>query len=495
MSADLRKRKEYGDWQTPLLLARQAVRVLKEFSPSPGTIVEPTCGRGSFLLAAHEEFPGVPLFGFDINPEHVAECRRLLPDPLVEISVEDFFHADWRRRFESLAQPVLVIGNLPWVTNAAIGQLGGGNLPEKSNAEALRGMDARTGKSNFDVSEWMLRRLLTALHASRGALGILCKMSVVRRVLSSFASELGEGRVEVRRIDAHEAFGASVDAALFLARASESRPAPGQTALVPVFASLSASRCESEIAFEGGRLINNLPAFHATRRFDGFCLPEWRSGVKHDCGSVMEFRRVDGALVGADGARLTIEPEYVYPLLKSSDLANGRLRPHRAMLVTQRRLGEDTSRLQAAAPLTWKYLTDHRGRLAARGSSIYRGQPEFAVFGVGDYSFAPWKVAVSGLHKRLAFQVVGPEAGRPVVFDDTCYFLPFSTREDAENAVQALRSEPARDFLHARIFWDSKRPITKEVLQSLDLRALQKHLRLPVADHVFAPAGRRRRLF
>jgi len=37
------------------------------------------------------------------------------------------------------------------------------NLPKKSNFQGLRGLDARTGKSNFDIAEWMLIRLIEAL--------------------------------------------------------------------------------------------------------------------------------------------------------------------------------------------------------------------------------------------------------------------------------------------------------------------------------------------
>jgi hypothetical protein len=101
------------------------------------------------------------------------------------------------------------------------------------------------------------------------------------------------------------------------------------------------------------------------------------------------------------------------------------------------------------------------------------------MFGIGDYAFAPWKVAIAGLYKKLAFVLVGPHEGRPVVFDDTTYFLPFDSEQSARLAHEALTSSLSADFLHARIFWDDKRPINKRVLQSLDLSALQRSLRGP----------------
>jgi hypothetical protein len=140
--------------------------------------------------------------------------------------------------------------------------------------------------------------------------------------------------------------------------------------------------------------------------------------------------------------------------------------------VTQRALGEDTAALAQGAPRAWKYLMRHRTVLDARKSAIYESQPPFAIFGVGSYSFAPWKVAISGLYKRSTFTVVGPHRGRPVVLDDTCYFLAFDDEARAQRAAEALRSEAASDFFASRIFWDAKRPINKGILQALDLQAL-----------------------
>jgi hypothetical protein len=104
------------------------------------------------------------------------------------------------------------------------------------------------------------------------------------------------------------------------------------------------------------------------------------------------------------------------------------------------------------------------------------------MFGVGPYTFAPWKVAVSGLYKRFAFSLYGPEEGRPVVLDDTCYFLSFADEAPARAALRALQSAEAQDFFESRVFWDEKRPIRKALLQSLDLRRLTARLHAPVIE-------------
>ena len=157
-------------------------------------------------------------------------------------------------------------------------------------------------------------------------------------------------------------------------------------------------------------------------------------------------------------------------MLKSSKVANSsEIKPDRWMLVTQRHIGEDTAPIRQDAPKTWKYLCDHAERLNRRASIIYKGRPAFSIFGVGEYTFAPWKVATSGFYKNLEFKIVGPLGKKPVVFDDTCYFLACDKEEEAKALADFLNSTPVREFYNSLIFWDAKRPITVEILSQLRL--------------------------
>lgn len=170
--------------------------------------------------------------------------------------------------------------------------------------------------------------------------------------------------------------------------------------------------------------------------------------------------------------KVELEPDFLFPLLKCSDLANGRTEPERFVLVTQTRVGEDTSGISTKAPLTWNYLDSHRRLFEARKSSIYASRIPFALFGIGDYSFAPWKVAISGFHKTPRFVRVAPWQDKPVFFDDACYFLPFQNLEETEAVADILNSEPCLRFIASLLFEDSKRPITVELLQRLNLYAI-----------------------
>lgn len=468
-------RQEFGDWQTPLALARAALgRVARLIPEPPQVVLEPSCGEGSFLMAAADQFESARLVGLELVPHYAEAARGRLPGARTSLTVADFFKVDWRAQLGALSGSILVTGNPPWVTSSALGALGSTNLPAKSNFKGLSGYEALTGKSNFDVSEWMILRLLEALQGRTATLAMLCKSAVARRVIEFAAARAwGLGPGGLFKIDAMQHFGAAVDAVLFVCHTGRSAGAQW-----PIYPALEAERPSSAMAVVGGAIVASSEALERTAHLAGRCEPEWRSGIKHDCAKVMELAVTGDGYANGLGERVDIEAELVFPLLKSSDVANGVTEPLRAVIVPQRTLGEDTHGLRARAPEAWSYLARHRARLAARKSSIYRGQPEFAIFGIGPYSFAPWKVAVSGLYKRCSFVLVPPHGGRPVMFDDTCYFLPYDREEEARAAILALRSPLARDFLFARIFWDAKRPINKATLQQLNLQALLAELRV-----------------
>ncbi|MFV8756291.1 SAM-dependent DNA methyltransferase [Nannocystaceae bacterium ST9] len=423
-------------------------------------VLEPTCGVGEFLVAAGSAFPDAALLGFEVSPDHV-EVARARVDPRARIALADCFTTDWPRVIAELPEPLLILGNPPWVTNAALGSLGSTNLPEKHNEAGEVGLDARTGKSNFDVSEWLLLRLLAATQGRDATLAMLCKSSVVRRLLGHAARRGWSLAGEVRAIDARRHFAASVDAVLLIVRPGEPR--------WRWYASLDAATPERTLGVIEGVIVD---LDRANADLAGDSAIAWRSGIKHDCAKVMELRKREGHWINGFGDRVEIEPDLCFPLLKGSDLANARLTSERRMIVTQARIGADTAGIRERTPRTWEYLQSHREAFESRKSSIYRGQPEFSVFGVGEYTFAPAKVAIAALYKRLDFVVIDSCEGKPIVLDDTCYFLPCERRDRAEAIAAALAGPRAREFLDARVFWAAKRPITKALLRSLSLDKL-----------------------
>ena len=469
----LKAKIEFGDFQTPAALAKEICGLLRRQRVVPEFVLEPTCGTGAFLVAAAETFPRAALRGCDINPDYVqqaaAELAHIGAALRATVGCQDFFAHDWESELQQLPGVLLILGNLPWVTNSAVAAINGSNLPAKENFLGLRGLAARTGKSNFDISEWMLIRLVRALRGRKAVIAMLCKTGTARKLLR-YAWQ-NDGRISeasLYRIDATAHFGASVDACLLVARTGSAGPMEAD-----VYESIAALKPAGHIGLAGQDLVADIRTYRELQHLEGLCPFQWRSGVKHDCADVMELRpSANGTVENKLGERVKLETDYLYPLLKCSDLSNGRLLPKRLVLVTQRGVGGDTSGIANSAPQTWRYLQSHSEKLAARKSSIYKGRVPFSLFGIGEYAFAPWKVAVSGLHRPARFQVIGPFQSKPVFLDDTCNYLSFEDEASAQLVADVLNSVACQQFLQSLIFTGSKRPITVELLQRLNLSAI-----------------------
>ena len=185
----------------------------------------------------------------------------------------------------------------------------------------------------------------------------------------------------------------------------------------------------------------------------------------------------DGVFKNKLGELIELESNYIYPLWKCTDLFHGKLNLKRGVIVPQKKVGEETSYLQQVAPKLWDYLHCHIDKFDKRKSSIYRGKPAFSIFGIGEYSFYLYKVAISGLHKEPRFRVITPVNNRPVMLDDTCYFLPCNSLEQATTLSNLLNSSICLQFLLARTFVDAKRPITKKLLQCINIDVLFDYLK------------------
>lgn len=469
---------EFGDFQTPINLAREVCSLIVRTGVRPASVLEPTCGIGSFLQAALEIFPEtLCVFGFDINELYVEQARRVAtsvasPTTVVKVRQSNFFLTDWSDIIEALPQPILVIGNPPWVTTAELSTLNSNNLPAKMNLDNLRGIEAVTGRSNFDISEWMLRRNLEWLDGKNGILAVLCKTVVARKVLLyAWRNDLTVTSSSLYNLNAQKYFGVSVDACFLLVQTSRTS---GRKECM-VYDSLRSKQPTGVFGLREGMLVADIKSYEKWKCLVGKGLLGWRSGIKHDCSKVFELRFDNNRFVNGFGESVDIEPEVLFPLLKSSDLA-AHMAPRRWLIVPQQRMDRNPNHLQVEAPKTWSYLMAHAHLLDKRMSLIYKNRPRFSVFGVGPYSFAPWKVAISGLYKKLDFRPVPPFQERPVVFDDTCYFFPCKSGREQDSLYELLMSTPAREFFSAFIFWDSKRPITAQILNLLDLGVLARVL-------------------
>ena len=468
--------RDLGDFQTPPALVAAVLDRLGPVGRRWPRVLEPSCGRGHFLagLLALDPPPG-EIHGVEIQPGHLEAARSVAAGAPGSVRVGltggSLFDVDlarapgWRG-----GGPLLVVGNPPWVTNSELGALGSGNRPSRANVKRARGIDAITGASNFDTAEAVWFKLLDELAGESPTIALLCKTTVARNVLEHVARRgLPLADAWVARVDARAWFGASVEACLLCVTLG-----PGSVDRVPVFDGLESDTPTAAMGFVRGRVVADLDAYAPFAFADGDSPLDWRQGLKHDAAGVMELEANPGGdpFRNKRGEPVDVEPGHVFPLLKGRDLSRPSPEPGRSVVLTQRRVGDDTGRLAATAPKLWAYLQAHADDFARRRSSIYRGRPPFAMFGVGPYCFAPYKVAVSALHKRPVFHAVGPEGGRPVMLDDTGYFLACRSPEQAALAATLLNGPDAVGLLRALALPGAKRSVTKASLQRVDLPAL-----------------------
>lgn len=458
----MNKKRAYGDYQTPLDFAEKVCCFLRqERNINPDVALEPTCGIGGFLKSSLI-FNAKRYIGIEINPEYCQICRESLRDERVQIINADIFDINLREFKEN---NLLVIGNPPWVNNSELGALGSSNLPQKSNFKEIRGIDALTGAGNFDICENIILRLIDAFQNTNSTIAMLCKTSVARNIFHELKRKrINFERCEIIEFNASKIFDVNVSACLLLIQLTSEIISP-DVCYVSSFEEPHAIR--TSLCYASGRLRSSNGT---DDDFDGKCPLKWRQGVKHDCAKVMELRYNDGILKNGFGEEVSIEPNLVYPLIKSSMFKSPIIADSpKRVIVTQKKAGQDVGSLKDDFPKTWEYLNRYKELFDKRKSSIYKKSSPFSMFGVGDYTFANYKVGISGFYKKPLFVVLSQQNNKPFVLDDTSYFVSAPSYDAAYVTMLYLNSDRVQDFLKSIAFQDSKRPYSKKVLERIDI--------------------------
>ena len=490
-------RAEYGDFQTNENLANKVTLQLAARGISPQIIVEPTCGKGNFIVACLKNFSNIEyLFGVEIYKPYVWETKFRIVDfylaggepsggepqnpgakkPTISIAHCNVFDFDFKQIEKAFSKKdLLIIGNPPWVTNSKLGSLNSYNLPKKTNFKNHSGLDAMTGKGNFDIAEYITMMMLQTFQNMKGNLVLLVKNAVIKNIVfEQPQNKYNIATIEKQCIDTKKEFNVSVEAALFCCQLNTT-PEFDCTA----FDFYGNQKQRQKFGWLNGKFVSNIDTYIYTKEIDGVSPLMWRQGLKHDCSSVMELEKTGNPsgeyYVNGLNESAVLEEDLVYGLLKSSDLKNTVISHTRKFtIVTQRKVGQETNYIKYDYPKTHQYLTANQASFEARKSSIYNNKPLFSIFGIGTYSFKPYKVAISGLYKTFHFTLILPQDHKPVMLDDTCYFIGFDKIEFAVYALLLLNSDTSKEFLQSITFADAKRMFTKDVLMRIDLLELAK---------------------
>ncbi|QCC47546.1 type I restriction endonuclease subunit M [Halobellus limi] len=232
----------------------------------------------------------------------------------------------------------------------------------------------------------------------------------------------------------------------------------------------------------------------AERAAVGTCTYRIRHGVKDDAKAVYA---VDRETIERHG----LEPDHVYPYLKSKHIVKYGLFGHDLQLVPQRRVNEDNEdELRTETPATFAYLDAHRDRLRDRGSSWFDDGPFYSLFGVGPYTWSEYKIVWCRLGFKPHFAVVStvsdPVVGeKPVVPGDHCMFVATDEEREAHYLCALLNSAPYQRCLRD-ISSGGKSSLSKSTVEQLALpewssgprqqrlAALSRQAHSIVPDHV-----------
>lgn len=511
-----------GEYYTPRGVAELAVEELSVADVADETFLDPGCGSGAFLAVCIDrtrealaedcspeevvETVTDTVYGIDLNPVAVKSAKlgyvlSLLPSlqsagvESVEIPV---FLGDSLRLTRD--DPIGVadhdltvdhlVGNPPWIT--------WGNLPEavrdawrERYADRLdllphRGPASRLGFGNDDVSlpfvwvcvhhylreggdaSFVLKRDVT-----KGPAGKLLRSQSLdgRSLAVRFVHDFGDLRP----------FGEQVDAgsAIYTLSADEEPEFPipaaawrhGSEGEGPDFSTAGGMRRTLDrestgfVPVDGDDPSSAWIRRDAERQALGECDHEIRHGLKDDAKEVFAL----------DRSQLSdLEPDLVYPYLKSKHVVKYGLFDHDLHLVPMEKAGQDNEdELRTRYPRTYEYLDAHRDRLADRASSWLERGPFYNVFGLGDYTWADYKVVWCRLGFKPHFAVVStvtdPDLGeKQVVPGDHFMFVSTDDRHEAHFLTALLNSASYQRSLRD-LASEGKASLSKTVVSKLAL--------------------------
>ncbi|EJN61647.1 N-6 DNA methylase [Halogranum rubrum] len=521
-----------GEYYTPFGVASLALP--ERTAAASAKVLDPGCGAGVFLAAAIEakreamksdestDYPPADavarltgsVFGIDLNPVAVRSAKLayalaltpLLSDPefptadTQELSIPVAFGdalalTDDVPRLDGAAfAPTVdvVVGNPPWLTwdrlDAEVRSRWRERYVAELNLLPTRGPNSLLGYANDDLSVPFAWVCLHRYLRRGGQAGFVLKRDHLTGPAGRLFRQLRVGDRRLR-VDAVEdfadlnPFGTQVgaDAAVYRFTADvdadeSSFPIPmrvwqRRSDSLAVFASESAigeSLTTTETTLlpvdpddPAGTWVRE----DAEQGALGACDYEIRHGVKDDAKAVF----------GLDRSQLaSLEPDHVYPYLKSRHIVKYGLFGYDLQLVPMRQAIEDNEdELAAETPETYAYLRAHRDELMARSSTWFDEGPFYTLFGLGPYTWADYKVVWCRLGFKPHFVVVStvddPELGeKPVVPGDHCMFLATDDGEEAHYLCALLNSAPYQRCL-LDVASSGKSSLSKTLVSQLSL--------------------------
>jgi hypothetical protein len=156
----------------------------------------------------------------------------------------------------------------------------------------------------------------------------------------------------------------------------------------------------------------------------------------------------------------SIEPDLVFPAVSGGEITRFGIKQPFYVLISQdpaKRAPYPEDWMLDHAPLTFGYLKQFEQVLKSRGSNIVRQFAErtefYAMFGIGSYTFARYRVAWKRMANRMAATVLTtwktPFGNKTVVATDTTSLFTAKNADEAHYLCAVLNSKTVDDFIRS----------------------------------------------
>ena len=199
----------------------------------------------------------------------------------------------------------------------------------------------------------------------------------------------------------------------------------------------------------------------------GDCQYEIRQGVKDDADNVFQFTS-RAEIPG-------IEQKRIYPSIRSTHITRFGIDGYDHRLIPVNHPSGTGVNLKEQYPDTYQYLKRNESSLDERQSNVFDSGPFYTVFGVGDYTWAPYKVAWCRLGHNPEFAVLSGVDDDDDVVSEKCIvpndhflYIPCQDGNTAHFLCSVLNSTPYKDALRS-ISSGGKASLSKGVVSQLSL--------------------------
>jgi hypothetical protein len=156
----------------------------------------------------------------------------------------------------------------------------------------------------------------------------------------------------------------------------------------------------------------------------------------------------------------SIEPDLVFPAVSGGDILRFGIKQPFYVLISQdpaKRAPYPEEWMLDHVPLTFGYLKQFESILKSRGSNIVRQFAEktefYAMFGIGGYTFARYRVVWKRMTNRMAATVLTswrtPFGSKTIVATDTTSLFTAKTADEAHYLCAILNSKTVDDFIRS----------------------------------------------